>query len=84
MRWLKARGDFDAVAVVTENGVTPCGACRQVLAEFGPHMTVVVADTAGNRRIYSLQDLLPGAFTPDQLPSKDQALSPFSADWAAK
>jgi cytidine deaminase len=61
---------FDAVAVVTENGVTPCGACRQVLAEFGPHMTVVVADTAGNRRIYSLQDLLPGAFTPDQLPSK--------------
>ena len=31
---------FTAVAVVTENGVTPCGACRQVLAEFAPGMTV--------------------------------------------
>ncbi len=38
---------FDAIAVVTENGVTPCGACRQVLAEFGPAMTVIVADEAG-------------------------------------
>ena len=39
---------FTAVAVVTENGVTPCGACRQVLAEFNPQMTVIVADTPGN------------------------------------
>ncbi len=61
---------FDAVAVVTENGVTPCGMCRQVLAEFGPEMTVVVADTAGNRRFFSMQDLLPAAFTPAQLESK--------------
>ena len=60
---------FDAVAVVTENGVTPCGACRQVLAEFGPEMTVVTADAAGNRRSYAMRDLLPAAFTPDQLNS---------------
>jgi cytidine deaminase len=58
---------FTAVAVVTENGVTPCGACRQVLAEFGPQMTVIVADTRGNQQIYSLADLLPAAFGPDQL-----------------
>jgi cytidine deaminase len=60
---------FDAVAVVTENGVTPCGACRQVLAEFGPAMTIIVADTAGNRTVYAMQDLLPAAFTPEQLNS---------------
>ena len=58
---------FDAVAVVTENGVTPCGMCRQVLAEFGPDMTVIVADTAGNWRSYDMADLLPAAFTPAQL-----------------
>ena len=58
---------FQAIAVVTENGVTPCGMCRQVLAEFGPRMTVIVADAADNRRIYNLTDLLPAAFTPAQL-----------------
>ena len=58
---------FDAIAVVTENGVTPCGMCRQVLAEFGPAMTVIVADVAGNRQVYSMTELLPAAFTPAQL-----------------
>ena len=66
-----ARGEraIQAVAVVTENGVTPCGACRQVLAEFNPQMTVIVADMAGVRRIYSLPELLPEAFGPEQLQS---------------
>ena len=58
---------FTAVAVVTENGVTPCGACRQVLAEFAPGMTVYVADTRGNQRVYSLAELLPDAFGPGHL-----------------
>jgi cytidine deaminase len=58
---------FSAVAVVTGNGITPCGACRQVLAEFNPDMTVIVADTAGRHRIYALSELLPAAFGPDQL-----------------
>jgi len=58
---------FDVIAVMTENGVTPCGACRQVLAEFAPHMTVVVGDVAGNQRVYALSELLPDAFTPKQL-----------------
>ncbi|PKO23049.1 MAG: cytidine deaminase [Chloroflexi bacterium HGW-Chloroflexi-1] len=59
--------EFEAVAVVTENGVTPCGACRQVLVEFNPQMAVIVADTAGNRRVYSLGDLLLDAFGPEHL-----------------
>lgn len=59
---------FSALAVVTANGVTPCGACRQVLAEFSPEMTVIVADTQGQQRTYHLADLLPDAFGPSQLP----------------
>lgn len=58
---------FDAIAVVTENGVTPCGACRQVLVEFNPNMLVIVADVAGNQRRYQLSELLPDAFGPEQL-----------------
>jgi cytidine deaminase len=59
--------DFEAIAVVTENGVTPCGACRQVLMEFGEDMQVIVADGAGEYRVFTLQELLPEAFTPEHL-----------------
>jgi cytidine deaminase len=59
--------DFTAVAVVTENGVMPCGACRQVLVEFGSEMTVIVADTRGRRRLYALSELLLDAFVPKHL-----------------
>lgn len=54
--------DFLAVAVVTANGGAPCGACRQVLSEFSPTMTVITSDMAGNRRVYTLSELLPDAF----------------------
>ena len=60
--------EFEALAVVTENGVTPCGACRQVLMEFGGDIQVIVADTAGHRRVFALTDLLPEGFTPEHLP----------------
>ena len=59
--------DFVAVAVVTENGGTPCGACRQVLNEFGPDMRILVADASGEYRVYGLRDLLPDSFGPSQL-----------------
>jgi cytidine deaminase len=52
---------FDAVAICTdtEAPVTPCGACRQVLAEFNPSMTVICCTPSGGRAVYSLSDLLP-------------------------
>jgi cytidine deaminase len=60
--------DFQAIAVVTENGGSPCGSCRQVLAEFGLEITVLIADTAGNLvEEIALADLLPQAFTPKDL-----------------
>lgn len=57
--------DFEAIAVVTEKGVTPCGACRQVLMEFGEDIQVIVADEAGVYRVFTLRELLPEAFTPE-------------------
>ena len=59
--------DFEALAVVTENGVTPCGACRQVLMEFGEDIQVIVADDAGGYRVFGLQELLPEAFNSEDL-----------------
>ncbi len=56
--------EFDAIAVVTENGGSPCGSCRQVLAEFGLHIRVLIADTQGQQiRETTVAELLPEAFT---------------------
>jgi len=65
-----ARGEreFEAIAVVSSNGGTPCGSCRQVLSEFGLDTLVVVADEAGRVRLEArLGDLLPSAFGPAEL-----------------
>jgi len=59
--------DFEAIAVVTEKGVTPCGACRQVLLEFGEGIQVIVADETGGYRVFTLQELLPEAFNSEDL-----------------
>ena len=57
--------EFRAVAVVGPAGqesCPPCGACRQVLYEFGPRMQVVLPDEAGAPMIRLACELLPGAF----------------------
>lgn len=51
-----------AVAVCTENGVTPCGACRQVIREFTADCPIYLLDARGNRRQTSLAELLPQSF----------------------
>ena len=60
---------FDAIAIVIDDErlPTPCGACRQVLAEFSPDMRVILATTNGQRRVTSLGNLLPDPFLPDNL-----------------
>ena len=66
-----AAGDrrFKAIAVVTETMATPCGSCRQVLAEFGEgELQVIVADPEGQMKIYTLGELLPATFTSKHLP----------------
>ncbi len=53
---------IEALALVTEPGATPCGACRQVLAEFEADLPILVADTDGHAWMTSLAALLPDAF----------------------
>ena len=60
------RRNFAAVAVVARarGGPMPCGACRQLLAEYAPEATVWVADSRALRtlREFSVRELLPAAF----------------------
>ena len=60
--------EFDAIAVVTVNGGSPCGSCRQVLAEFGLDTIVLLANADGQLiHEMTVADLLPGAFRPQDL-----------------
>jgi cytidine deaminase len=58
--------NFVAVAVVARapGGPMPCGACRQLLAEYAPNAAVWVADSRALRTVkeFSVRDLLPAAF----------------------
>jgi cytidine deaminase len=62
---------FNAIAVVTKNGGSPCGACRQVMAEFGLDTVVLIADSIGTlRQTITVADLLPNAFSDADLASE--------------
>lgn len=56
--------EFTAIVVATENGGTPCGSCRQVMAEFGLDTQVIVVDASGKVHLdLTVAELLPGPFT---------------------
>ncbi len=61
-----AAGDreFIEIVVVSRGGVSPCGACRQFLAEFNPSLPIVMIDSLQPGLIHeaSLAELLPGRF----------------------
>jgi cytidine deaminase len=59
--------EFEAIAVVTSNGGSPCGACRQVLREFALDLPVYIADDEGNYRQTNVAELLPDSFGPEFL-----------------
>jgi cytidine deaminase len=58
--------DFVAIAVVApaKGTVMPCGACRQLLAEYAPKAKVWTADSRSPRKIreFTVAELLPAAF----------------------
>lgn len=66
-----ARGNrsFEVVLIATEaeEPTPPCGICRQVLVEFSPHMLVVSVTRDGRDAQWTLDELLPKAFTPHSL-----------------
>jgi cytidine deaminase len=62
----------DAVAVATDVSppAPPCGMCLQTIAEFADDpaaVRVVLVNPAGERRVYTLADLLPHGFRPSDL-----------------
>ena len=68
--------EFNAVAIVgglkkaseLSDYAYPCGICRQFLSEFGgSDMTVIVARSIDDKKIYKLSELLPEAFTADSI-----------------
>jgi len=60
--------EFEVIAVATKNGGSPCGGCRQVMAEFGLDTIVLIADGDGNlKKEMTVSELLPEAFTPAHL-----------------
>ena len=60
--------EFEVITVVTNNGGSPCGGCRQVMAEFGLDTIVLMADGDGNLvKETTVKELLPEAFTPEKL-----------------
>jgi cytidine deaminase len=48
-----------AIAADTDEPVSPCGACRQVMAEFHPSLRILIANLRGRVEEYSLAELLP-------------------------
>jgi len=66
-----ARGNraFEALLIATEadEPTPPCGICRQVLEEFSPHLIVVSCTRDGRESRWTLDELLPRAFTPHSL-----------------
>jgi len=57
------------ISVAASNGeeVFPCGACRQVLNEFGPEMEIITTSGGRMKAVYRLSELLPKSFGPQDL-----------------
>jgi cytidine deaminase len=62
------RRRFTRIVVVTDSDppAAPCGACRQVLSEFGDALAIRAVGPSGERS-WSMRDLLPDAFGPGEL-----------------
>jgi len=57
---------FEALAVASVGGAAPCGACRQVLLEFAPQLSILLIDTGGKNQTVEvdLEALVPMPFSP--------------------
>lgn len=70
---LDGERDFDHIVVATRDGGSPCGSCRQVMAEFSLDMLVTMVDENGTVTAEdTVRNLLPYAFTPQNLMSDNK------------
>ena len=60
---------FEAIAVIsdTDKPCSPCGACRQVISEFGEDIPLIMANLKGDFKIKKIKELLPEAFGKNDL-----------------
>ena len=57
-----------SIAIVGDaNPTFPCGVCRQVIREFGKSANVIIANSEDDYKEYSLEELLPNSFGPEDL-----------------
>jgi len=56
--------DFEAMAIIadTPSLTYPCGACRQMIWEFGPEVCLILSNIKGDLKQVSIKELLPEAF----------------------
>ena len=56
--------EFSALCLVSDNEkiITPCGACRQLIWEFAPELTIIMGNSKGEIKQVKIADLLPQAF----------------------
>ncbi|SET41155.1 cytidine deaminase [Natronincola peptidivorans] len=61
--------DIEAIAVVgaTDEYTFPCGICRQVIVEYGKDIKLIIAKTEEEYKLFTIDDLLPNSFTPEDL-----------------
>ena len=64
--------EFIALALVTRDGGSPCGICRQVMNEFAPNIEIIIANADGEiLSTHNLPSLLPLGFGPSNLENND-------------
>jgi cytidine deaminase len=59
---------FKSMAIVSKNGVSPCGACRQVIWDLCGNIPIVLVDEHGNKKTIQSSELLPLPFDDESLP----------------
>lgn len=65
--------NIKAIAVVGDaNPTFPCGVCRQVIREFGKDAIIIIASSEDDYKEYTMEDLLPHSFGPEDLTGKDE------------
>ena len=65
--------NIEAIAVVSDldDYTYPCGICRQVIVEYGRDIKLIIGKSEEEFKVYTINDLLPNSFTPEDLEKKE-------------